>query len=119
MSVQLVGSTYYDFEQLLAELALAGVVVSSLGTDGLTIFTFDDFGTPTALDPAAAPVIAAHVPNNLQRDLLALQLQSAVGLNVLNLSINQLQAFVACLGFKAGAIDRTSLAVLSPGTWMS
>lgn len=51
-----------DLPQLQAELIAAGVNVPALGTAGDDLHTYDAAGDSADLPPAAAAVIAAHVP---------------------------------------------------------
>ncbi|HET8627453.1 MAG TPA: hypothetical protein VFL91_08535 [Thermomicrobiales bacterium] len=49
-------------DQLTTELAAAGIDVPALGQDGDDLHTYDPQGTYLDLPAAAAPVVAAHVP---------------------------------------------------------
>lgn len=114
----MVGGSYYDFDQLGAEFMLAGVAYTSLATDGLTIFTYDEMANQISLPPEADPIIAAHVPAHLQRDLVAQMAQPAVGLSILDLPQDLLLLLLTGLAYKAGVIDRTTLAVLPIDSWL-
>jgi hypothetical protein len=51
-----------DLPQLQAELIAGGVNVPALGMAGDDLFTYTPEGDPIDLPPAAAAIIAAHVP---------------------------------------------------------
>jgi hypothetical protein len=126
--IQQVGSSYYDFDQLGAEFMLAGVQFTSLGTDGTIIFTYDASGNQTSLDPTADPIIAAHIPAHLQRDLVTLLAQPTVGLSIMDLTAmppvllfdaTTLGLLFVALAYRVGALDPTTMTVLPIETWIS
>jgi hypothetical protein len=51
-----------DLPQLKAELVAAGINVTALGQAGDILHTYDAAGQAVDLPPAAAAVVAAHVP---------------------------------------------------------
>lgn len=116
--IQLIGGRYYDLDQLGAEFTLAGIAYTSLGTDGLSIFTYDAMANPISLPVEAVPIIAAHVPAHLERDLIELQLQPVVGIPILDLSPTLLQLLVLGLAYNARIIDKSTLAVLPVEQWV-
>lgn len=124
--IQLVGGAYYDFDQLGAEFTLAAVPFTSIGTDGTTIFTYDDMANQISLPPEADPIIAMHIPSHLQRDLLVLLAQPAVGGYVMTSDTPPLLAldpttagllFTSIL-YRLGALDKTTLAILPIESWI-
>ena len=110
-----------DLVQLAAELTTAGVLVpNGLGADSLTVYTYDGNGEPAnfANMALAATVLAAHIPSTALHDALVTALTSAVGVALTTLTQAQRLALVAGLLYKAGAIDKQTLAVKPLSTWL-
>lgn len=124
--IQLVGGKYYDFDQLGAEFVLAGVAFTSLGTDGATIFTYDQMANQISLPAGAAPVIDAHIPSHLQRDLLVSLVQPAVGQLIMSsdmppqilLDPSTAGLLFTAVLYRLGILDKTTLAVLPIDLWI-
>lgn len=117
--IQVVSGTYYDLDQLAAEMVLAGLLFTDLGTDGTDIFTYDDFGAEIPLPAGADVVVLAHVPSHLERDLLALAAQPAVGMRVAELTDDMGRDLLACALFKLGAVDKHTSVVLPILDWLT
>lgn len=109
-----------DLVQLQAEMVAAGVAITALGSDGVSVFTYDAQGQPADFSnmTLAATVLAAHTPSTALHDALVTALTSAVGVTLTTLTQAQRLALVAGLLYKAGAIDKQTLAVKPLNTWL-
>lgn len=107
-----------DLSQLQAEMLVAGIP-AILGSDGVTVFTYDAGGSPAELPGGAVAVLAAHVPSTTLHDALVTALTSSVGVSIAALSQAQRLALVAGLLYKAGAIDRSTLVIKPLSTWLT
>lgn len=88
-----------NLPQLQAELAAAGVATPALGLDADGVHTYDTDGQRADLPPAAAPIVAAHVPvapadpdADALSGLAALKAQGATASTVAALKANHLAA---------------------------
>lgn len=107
-----------DLAQLQTEMVAAQVAIRGLGSDGTILFTYDENGQLADLPQGAAAVLTAHVPSTALTDQLTALLASTVGVTLTSLTQAQRLVLVAGLLYKAGAIDRTTLAIRPLNTWL-
>ncbi len=107
-----------DLAQLQVELVAAGVAVTALGSDTITVYTYTAQGQPTDLPNGAAAVLAAHTPSTALHDALVAALTSSVGVALTSLTQAQRLALIAGLLYKAGAIDKQTLVVRPLASWL-
>ncbi len=117
------------YAELLAAIpALAPVLVDGVPTAVLLLSHRDDDLWLTVPDdtaePAVAAVVAAHdptpppAPDAALRSAIVQAVQSCVGVRLADLTQAQRLALIAALLFRAGAVDRTTLAIRPLAEWL-